>query len=515
MVGSYLFVLRRRLPFVLCLTAVLAPLLFLLLQSRPAEYASQAVIEVGTGTVAEQVIGQQRSYEEPERRVATQADAVTSRPVAELAAKRLGAADTATAEELVSRITAEPRPATDYIDVTGTGFTPRSAQQVTEAFTTAFLDYRRSLQRAELERLERDLVQQRRDAEAALAALPAGGGASRDRDVLVGRLDNVVRLIEAVRLRLSIDQIDVELLSAPSLPEKPSNDVSPVAAMIAAVLGAGLVGMALAFAIDLLRDGIRTRGEAEEVAGAPVIATVTRPRQRSGRRRPEPAEARALRLGLTAAAGGVLPSRTMIVAIPGEAEEAKDVAALLAESCQDGGLRVLVFADNAGDVMPPPAVLPAPHGATVSLGELEVRESLQPGVWLGSAAGPAEDGALFDVPAPAYALEEAARHFDVVVVVVESENGVDPEAVHHLFEAVVVVCQLGRTPSRRLRALAERLKYSQRGISAVVLTTAPRLHGRPDPGPGDPARVRSAPPLMTSGAPAPALSSPQARRGSA
>ena len=519
MVGSYLFVVRRRLPFILCLTAVLAPLLFLVLQSRPTQYASSAVIEVGTGTVAEQVIGQQRSYEEPERRVATQADAVTSRPVAELVAERLGAeAAGLSADDLVSRIEATPRPATDYIDVTGTGPTARSAQEITRAFSTAFLDYRRSLQRGELERLERDLVQQRRDAEIALAELPAGPSASRDRDVLTGRIDNAVRLVEAVRLRMSIDQIGVELLSAPSLPEEPSNGISTLLAAAAALFGAVLVGIGLAFLIDLLRDGVRTRREAEAVTGAPVIASVARPRTRSGRRPSSSSDARALRLGLAAACGGVLPTRTMFVAIPGEADGARDVAALLAQACHDGGLRAVVFTDTAGDSMPAPALTPAPGGAALVLaGVVGVRESRQPGVWVGSAAGEGVDGALFDVPAPAYALEEAAREFDAVMVVADPDQGVDPRAVHQLFDAVVVVCGLGRTPSRRLRSLTERLRQDQRPVDAIVVTATPRRQGRIDvAGRGS---VDAAPAgtsdLVPAAGSSRVLSSSQLRRGSA
>lgn len=505
MVGSYTFVLRRRLGFILCLTAVLAPLLFLLLQSRPAEYASQAVLEVGTGTVAEEVIGQPSAYEEPERRAATQADAVTSRPVAKLAAQRLGLeVDQETLTALGSRISADPRPATNYIDVTGTGPTARSARQVTEAFTTAYLEYRGNVQRAELERLEADLTSQRNEAERELAALPAS--ATGEREVLRSRIDNAVRLTEAVRLRMSIDQQGVQLLAEPTDPSEPSNALPPLLTAVASLLGALLVGIGLAFLIDLLRDGLRTRREAEQIAGAPYIATVHRPRERSGRRAHLPSDARALRLGLAAACGGVLPVRTVVVAVPGETDEARDVAALLAEAHATSAVRVVVFADSADDAMPAASLTPAPGGALLEMGGgVVVRESLQPDLWIGAATGGGPDGALFDAPSPEHVLEAADRHFDAVVVVPDADRGVAPETVGHLFEALVLVCRLGRTPSRAVRALVERLEHGQRPPVGVVLTaTAPRRLGRLNTGAEQ--RVPAAQESRAEQRPAPALS---------
>lgn len=518
MVGSYLFVLRRRLRFVISMTVLLATLLFLLIQSRPAQYESQAVIEVGTGAVAEQVIGQPSAYEEPERRVATQADAVTSRPVAQLAAQRLDLDPAQTdLDELVSRISARPRPATDFVDVTGTGPSPQSAQQVTEAFTAAFLEYRRALQRSELERLEQDLLAQREDAEAALAALPAGE--DRERDVLTGRIDNAIRLVEAVRLRLSIDQIDVELLSEPSTPDAPSNALSPVFAVVAALVGAALVSLGLAFLIDLLRDGVRTRREVEHLAGAPVAATVPSLRQRSGRRAHHASDARALRLGLAAACRGEVPARTMVIAAPGEADDARDVAALLAESWYDGAVRVLVLADTTDDDALPDALTPAPDGATHTLmGGLVVRESVQPNVWIGPATGADAAAALFDVPAPEVVLEDADRLFDAVLVVVEPSSGVEPHVVQHLFGAAVLVCRLGRTPSRQIRAIVQGLQQAGCSLDAVVLTsTMSRSMRRRDDGRSRPAAATGPDAAMVTGSPAqPALSGPsQLRAGNA
>src|SRR5687768_16690825 len=89
MVDSYAFILRRRLPFIITVTAAVAVLIFTLVKSRAAEFTSEAVIAVGTGGVAEGVIGQRGEYEDPVRLATTQADAFVSRPVAELAARSL------------------------------------------------------------------------------------------------------------------------------------------------------------------------------------------------------------------------------------------------------------------------------------------------------------------------------------------------------------------------------------------------------------------------------------------
>lgn len=479
MVASYLFVLRRRVSFLVCWVAVLAPLAFFVVQSRPAEYTSVAVVEVGTGNVAEQVIGQQRGYEEPERRVATEADAVTSRPVAERAAERLGGqAGDPDVDALLSRVTARPRTATNYIDISGTGPTARSAQQLTQAFADAFLDYRQGLQRADLEGLERDLVEQRREAEAALAALPVGEDTARERAVLSSRIDNAVRLLEAVRLRSSIEQTGVELLSAPSIPKTPSNATSTLVTAVVAVVGAVLLGLALAFGLDVLRDGVRTRREVEALTGAPVIATVRRLRKRQLGRDPQPpAVARALRLGLTVAHGDVLPTRVTIVAIPGEGDDSRHVAAVVAQTYRDSGSRVLLFADTAGDITSAASLSATSGGDVQPLGDgVVVRQSVEPDVWLGPATGQPGAPGLFDVAAPAHMLDMAARDFGAVIIVAETDRGLDPLVISHVSKSVVIVCGLGRTSARKLAALKDRLHQAGRKIDAVVLTEdAPRV----------------------------------------
>jgi len=455
--------------FIICFTAVLAPIAFLAIQSRTPEYRSDAVIEVGTGTVAEQIIGQQRSYEEPERRVSTEANAVTSRPVAALAARELGLSSSA-GEELLGRVQARTRPGTNYIDVTGTGPTPESARQLTTAFTDAYLEYRRGLQQADLQTLERDLVEQRRDAEASLAALPATESTARDRAVLVDRIENAVRLVEAVRLRSSLGATGIEQLAEPSTPTQPANALAPSFAAVLAALAAGLLAVALAFLIDLFRDGLRTEAEAEHVIGVPVIATVPRARRRASGSTQSPSAARRLRLGLVRVCGGALPRRVMIVGAPGE-EDSRDVAALLAVAFRDSALRVLVFADPSVDPAAPGALLPAPQGERMVLsGDVVVQESREPGVWCGPLTSTDVEVGLFDHPAAALVLEEASRHFENVVILADSELGVEPGSVRPLVDAAVLVCRRSAQPARRLRRMAEELNEGGRGVDALVVT---------------------------------------------
>lgn len=469
MIGSYLFVLRRRMLFIICFTAVLAPMTFLALQNLTPEYRSDAVIEVGTGTVTEQIIGQQRSYEEPERRVSTEADTVTSRPVSALAARKLGLTSSA-GEELLGRVQARTRPGTNYIDVTGTGSTPKSARRLTTAFTDAYLEYRRGLQQADLETLERDLVDQRRDAEASLAALPVAESTARDRAVLVDRIENAVRLVEAVRLRSSLGATGIEQLAEPSTPTEPANALAPSFAALIALLAAGLLAVALAFLIDLIRDGLRTEAEAEHVIGVPVIATVPRASRRSSGTTQSPSAARRMRLGLVRACGGALPRRIMIMGAPGE-EDSGDVAALLAVACRDSASSVLVFADPPPDPGAPGALLPAPQGEQIVLShDVIVRQSREPGVWCGLLTSTDLEVGLFDHPTAALLLEEAGRHFQNVIILADSKLGVEPRSVRPLVDAAVLVCRLGGTPARRLRRMAEELNEGDRGVDALVVT---------------------------------------------
>lgn len=474
MVGSYAFVLRRRLGFILAVTVLLAPMFFIGITSRAEQYTSEAIVEVGTAALAEQIIDQQSAYVEPERRVLQESDAITSRRVAEIAATALEPEPT-DLDELLSRVEAIPRSGTNFIEVVGTGETPEAAQAVTEAFTTGYADYRREQLRSDLEELEAGLLQQREDAEAALAALPETADNERERAVLVGRIDSTVQLVEAVRLRRAIEPTGVKVLSSATEPAGPSNAIPVPLALAASVLAALLFAVATAFAIELLRDGIRGRREAEAVTGLPVLAAIERSRSggdvaSAGRR---------LRLGLAAARGGRLPQSVLLVTPPGESDQARDVADRLAASCADSGLHTLVIADHEAGADTPPSLTPAMSGDKSSLqGGLLVQQSRRTRVAFAPATNRGGYSGLFDLPSTQTVLTAAAGQFDMIILVPEARNGVDPRAVLHLAEASLVVCHLGRTSGRELRSLLARLEDSRGRVEGVVLTPAGRSASR-------------------------------------
>ncbi len=243
MFGSYLFILRRRLVNIIVLMLPLVPLAFLYLTSLPPVYKSRAVLEVGTGSLSETLLGVSRPYEEPVRRVA---DVVTSRPVTELASGYLRDQG-----QEPGRVEAEPRRASNYIDITATGPAPVEANAITTAYVFAFFEQRRLAQEAELEELEDGLVDRQEAAERQLAATEAD---TPEQAAAVENVESTARLLQTVRVRQEVPPTGVDLLSAASTPLRPSNELSPILAMLLSLVGVFFVASGITLLLELIRD---------------------------------------------------------------------------------------------------------------------------------------------------------------------------------------------------------------------------------------------------------------------
>lgn len=481
MLESYVVILRRNAVWILVLSLLLAPLMFYGVTARANQYRSQAVIEVTFSTSAEQLLGQQRGYEEPQRRVTTEAELVTSLPVADRAAARLRAEGRREdVGQLLAKVQATPRRSSNYVEISGTDSTPVRAQGVAEAFAKEYLDYRRDLQKVELERLQADLNTARTSARQDLAAASeADSGAVR------ARLRNIDALLDSVRLRLSVDTTGITLLSDASLPQEPTNAVSTRTAALVAVMGGVLAAMALVLLLELLRNEVRTRKEAERLTDLPVLGVIDRPvRARwgqaaaAGELLPGHGE-RGLRLALAAHSGGRLPSTLMLASLPADAEDCVLISRSLAASCLASGLTVLLIANEAQD-----NGRPAPEGGDERSPAVSHRVSLSkvlPGLHEAAATSVHGSSGVFDLPEPAAALREFATAFDVVIVAVSGLHGLNPVDVGALVQTSVPVCALTRTRAQAFRRLVTALVSVGTDLPGVALTEGRRQRrGRPD-----------------------------------
>lgn len=488
MIGSSAAIVRRNAVWLACLAVALAAVVFGLLTSRPLQYRSEAVIEVTFTSTVEQVLGQQRAYEEPQRRVTTEADLVTSRPVAELAAERLTAdGRPSTASELQGRTEATPRVSSNLVEVAATDSTPDGAQAVARAVVESYLAYRSGVETEELEALESNLRTAREDTRLELANTPAG-----ERDAVSARIRSIDQLLDTLRVRRSVDSSTQVLRAEASLPQQPSNGLGTRAALVLALVAGSLLALALVLAREWLQDRVRTRQEVEELTGAPVLGVLRRPRagQQSragvdaGHAPPPSDDERSVRLGLARHFGGRLPATVLLASLPSDARPCLAAARSLAASCAATGQSVLLVSDPLEDERPPST----DELSTGRPDALVRRPVALAGVHEAAATSTRASAGLFDQASPAQALLDVAEAFDLVVIAAPGGNGVDAIDVGPLVGATVPVCALDRTRAKGFRQLVRGLASGGAVVPGVVVTDAggPRSRlRRPRTGPAD------------------------------
>jgi len=322
--GSYTSVLRRRFGYVLVIAVALTPLLYLLL-TPPERYVSTAAVQTGN-TLAAGVIGVTIPYEDPENRLATEVELFSSTPVAERAATTLRAQGwSEDAADLADMVTMTQRGLSALLDIQGTADTPERARALTAAFLDAYLAERRAVQRSDLEDVVAGLEAQRAEAEASLAALGdvslAPPEVQRQAATLQSWADVLENRIQQARLRMTVDASGVTPVAGASAAEPVEGLATPlrIAVALAAAL---LVAVGVALLLDAWGNPVRTRREAAELLGLPIVGELPRVGTSGYRpdqaladpRHPVAAAARGLRLRI----GGLRDRRpaTVLVTAP-------------------------------------------------------------------------------------------------------------------------------------------------------------------------------------------------------
>lgn len=481
MIGSYLSVLRRRAGAIAVLTALLTPLLYLALTAGGQKYESGAVIQTGSN-IAANVVGLSVPYEAPESRLATEVEFFESDIVAERARESLAALGwTESRQELRDQVSISPRGVSPLLDVIGVHSDPERAQQLTDAFVNAYVSHRRDLQQNALQAVVADLEAQREAAAAELAALgdpdTASPAVAQEIASAQSWYDTLTGRLEEARLRTSVDTSGVALLSPASAPE-PVEQIGPAIAGPIALLGALLAACGIALLVDVLRDPVRTRDEAQALLAVPALGELPQLGTRQHRRdaalsdptHPAVAGARGVRLRLERLRDGRTPRTVLVVAAPSDGDDAVTIATSLAASWVGAGLRAAVVTDIGRH-----------HAALTQL--LKPTAELQPvasglsaratngGVWVVPATRDAQGHPGFlDHASPAAVLDELHRTFDIVVLVDSRSSALDAVSVSHLVDATVLVCALGRTPAKRFQQLVHTLADYGARVDGVVLT---------------------------------------------
>ena len=482
MLASYLTVLRRRTWTLVVLVLILASVIYSYLGSRPTEYRSIAVLEVGSANLADTLLGQTPGYVDPVRRVATESDIVMSAPVADMALARLEE-DGRLDEDggLPGTVRAAPRATSNYIDVVATASTPADAQAIADAYSASYLERRLERVRGDSNLLEVRLTASLEEAQRDVARIEAS--AAPDPAELTAATESVQRtqeLIQNLRFLRSVDGSDVSLAFPAGFPTAPLNERSVAEAIGISLIGATFLSLGIVFVLELLQDTVRSQEEAERLTETPVLGVVPVP---SGRGAPGRSVARAagrsaptagLRLGVLARSGGAMPGSVLVAGLPDDAADVSLVGASLATACADSGQAVLLVSDVA-----PAGVsgvdLDTRQGAEETSVHQQVSVLRAAGTRVSWCPLTGPDGGLhglLDVPFPKKALAELTSTFDLVVISAGT-TGVRPTDLTHLAEATVVVCSFGRTSARSLIELLGAFEHRGSDVLGLVATSAP------------------------------------------
>ena len=368
-----------------------------------------------------------------EERVATYANLVASKPVAQQTVKRLGLSESPI--ELSERVSASA--SSSILTITVQDSNPTQAKQIASTTAKVFVGY--------------------------VKGLESGKNAS-----------------SPVKLS-TVGPASTPL--SPSSPQ-PLRDIS-IAAVLGLVLGCG---------IALLRELLDTRltdaEKVEDLAGAPVIGTI--PHDSSASKRPvvrdgEPGSPRGEALRdlrtnvryLGVGRGGRVCMLTSSVPGEGRTTTALNLAVMLSEAGQrvalvEGDLRRPKLHDYLRVVDPTVGL------TSVLMGELNLVEALQqpypelPLHVLASGEVPANPTELLQSDAAVTILGTLRESYDAVVINAPPLNlFTDSALIASMSEATLLVVRHGHTTQQQLRASMQRLRHVNAPLAGVVLTRAP------------------------------------------
>jgi succinoglycan biosynthesis transport protein ExoP len=246
---------------VLCPLVTLAVAL-VYLERQPKQYTATAKLQFVSNSLPSQVAGVPgEQLVDPEGVKATNVQLVTTPPVAALVAKSLKLK--IAPEELLEEVSAS-NPQNDYIvDITAIDTDPRLAAAIANSFAEQYVAYSESQNVGQLVKGEQLITRKTEE-------LPATDTVDRA---------NLRSLYQKLLLLQSVQTGNAHVVSTASIPGSPSSPKKKSTAIIALVVGA-LLGIGIAFMLNLLDRRVRSWEEFEELYGVPALAAIpTLPRK--------------------------------------------------------------------------------------------------------------------------------------------------------------------------------------------------------------------------------------------
>lgn len=354
LIREYLSILWPRKSLIIALALVCSVAALLYTSSMDKVYTSEAEVLVdlsstsadspSTGTTAASMMQ-------------TEAVVATSTGVAQQTADELDSGETA--DQLLERVSVEVNPETNILNITARGATPGAAQELASSFATSYLDHRQDSTRTRLTAEAEAIQTQIDDLNDEIAGLNEDIEASVDdaqRTTLEGQVASLGEQVGLLQERL-IDTGPATNLYAGEVIRTADRQSEPVSASPVRMAGLGLIaglmlGIALAFVEERMRDRLRRRADLESRSGAPVLAVVPK----TSIRRSAPSQLvteshphgsaceayRTLRTGLLMAASR-RPITTVMITSPSSDEGKTTAAANLGVVLAQAGKRTIVL----------------------------------------------------------------------------------------------------------------------------------------------------------------------------
>jgi polysaccharide biosynthesis transport protein len=308
------------------LVALVAAIVYV--EGKPNQYTATASLQFTTNSIPSQVAGVSSGQSlDAEGEKNTDVQLVTTTPVAAAVIEALKL--TTTPSELLGQVSASD-PQNDYIvDVSATDGNAQRAASIANAFAQQFVAYSQKQNEEQLIKGQQ-LIAQR------AAALPAG--ATTDRA-------NLEALSQKLLLLQAVATPNAKVASTAAVPESPSSPKRKETAAVALIFGV-LLGVGLAFLLNLLSTRVRSLGELEKLYGLRALAgiPVTGRAQTAAERDIELEPYRILHNSLALLSPGGVKTVLVTSAVPGEGKTT--VALGLARAAAQAGTDVvLVEAD--------------------------------------------------------------------------------------------------------------------------------------------------------------------------
>jgi tyrosine-protein kinase len=410
---------------------------------------------------------------DPARDSFTNIALVTSNEVAADVKKKLNSPESP--EQLISQVTVAEEENADIASVTARDPDPVLAARIANAFADSFVEYRRATDRKKI-RASEDAIRTRLD------QLPRKNGNGERRQLLI-TLQRITS-IEALQTG-GAEVVDHAVPSSTPATPRPKRDV------VLALLFGLVLGIALAFFLDLLDQRLKRPEDFEEALGTRVIAAVPQRAFESRTQAERVAAFEPYRILRGAVDFRMLADdlRTLVVTGPSGGEGKTTVAVNLARAFAVAGQRVvLVEADMRKPAFAAHFALPhdAPGLTTVLAGEAAASETLRQSGTPGLEtlyilpAGPLPSNApeLLESRSMHDLLEELGKFADLVILDAPPVLPVSDARIlldHPSIDACLVVVRAfktSRNEARRANAVLEQHDREPLGLVVCGLKTA-------------------------------------------